>query len=71
MTGVQTCALPILRLREIYNRLSATDSNLHYFEADSVFAGHVDGTVDNYHLTDGGFEGFADRLIPVIENLIK
>ncbi len=59
------------RLREIYSRLSATDSNLHYFEANGVFAGHVDGTVDNYHLTDGGFEGFADRLIPVIENLIK
>lgn len=57
------------RLRNIYSRLSATDPNLHYFEAEGVFAGDPDATVDNYHLTDKGFEAFAGRLLSVIENL--
>ncbi len=58
------------RLRAIYERLAASDTNLHYFEADGVFAGDTENTVDNYHLTDGGFRAFADRLSPVILNII-
>lgn len=59
------------RLRAIYERLSATDPNLHYFGADGVFAGDSECTVDNYHLTDDGFRAFAARLQPVIQNLIN
>ena len=59
------------RLKAIYTRLSASDPNLHYFEADDVFAGNTECTVDNYHLTDGGFAAFAARLTPVIANLIS
>lgn len=59
------------RLRAIYNRLSATDPNLHYFEAEGVFAGDAEATVDNYHFTDKGYAAFASRLIPVIEQIIN
>lgn len=59
------------KLREIFDRLSPDDPNLHYFEADGVFAGDTENTVDNYHLTDGGFRVFADRLKPVLEQLMQ
>ena len=58
-------------LRDIYLHLSAADANLHYFKGEDVLGECVEGTVDNYHLTDLGFTKFADALQPVIENLMK
>lgn len=57
------------RLRAIYDRLAAADSNLHYFEADRIIP-DPEATVDNYHLTDLGFLTFANALRPVIGKLI-
>lgn len=58
-------------LSAIYAKLSPHDPNLHYFVADDVFAGNTECTVDNYHLTDGGFAAFAARLEPVLRALIS
>lgn len=57
------------RLRAIYERRKADDPNLYYFEGERVFGPELECTVDNYHLTDAAFEGFAKRLYSEI-NLI-
>lgn len=57
------------RLRAIYDRLAASDANLHYFEADRIIP-DAEATVDNYHMTDLGFLNFANALMPVLEPLI-
>ena len=59
------------RLRQVYEALSPSDPNLYYFEGDDVLAGDTEGTVDNYHFTDGAFAAFAERLIPVINSMSK
>lgn len=58
-------------LRAIYERLVAEgDAGLYYFRGEDVFGGDTESSVDCYHLTDGGFRAFADRLIPVIRKMI-
>ncbi len=59
------------RLRTIYDTLAPTDHNLYYFDADNIFADDTESTVDNYHMTDKGFCAFADRLLPVLRNIIE
>lgn len=56
-------------LRKIYDRLSATDKNLYYFEADKILT-DPEATVDNYHFTDYGFLLFAKSLAPVITRFL-
>ena len=51
--------------------IAAGDTNIAYFEGKDVLGDDPEGTVDNYHLTDYGFMGFALRLAPVIQSLIK
>lgn len=58
------------RLRAIYDRLSVSDKNLHYFNADNILT-DPEATVDNYHFTDYGFLEFARALRPVLEQLIE
>ncbi|MDO5395832.1 MAG: SGNH/GDSL hydrolase family protein [Bacteroidales bacterium] len=59
-------------LQKIYDDLvSAGDANIHYFKGEDVLGDCVEGTVDNYHLTDLGFTHFADALSPVISALIN
>lgn len=57
-------------LRAVYERLSPGDPNLHYFEGRNCLGDDTECTVDNYHLTDAGFAGFAARLKPVILQMI-
>ena len=46
------------------------DENIFYFTTDKVF-NNLEATVDNIHLTDTGFQYFADNLAPVIQLLIQ
>lgn len=57
------------RLHAIYERLAASDPNLHYFTADNILA-DPESTVDNCHFTDTGFLGYARALAPVLRTLI-
>ena len=45
--------------------------NLHYMTADKVLGDRYEATVDNYHLTDAGFDAFAKELEPILDNLIN
>lgn len=51
--------------------IAAGDKSIEYFEGKNVLGDDPETTVDNYHLTDLGFVGFAQRLAPVIQRLIK
>lgn len=58
-------------LRLIYDKLvTAGDNKLYYFRGEDVLGDCVEGTVDNYHLTDLGFTVFANNLAPVIQRLM-
>ena len=46
------------------------DKLLYYFEARDVLGDDTECSVDNYHLTDGGFEAFATRLIKAIQAML-
>lgn len=59
------------RLRAIYERRSADDPNLYYFEGERVLGPELESTVDNYHLTDAAFEGFARRLYSEINYILN
>lgn len=58
-------------LKRIYDRMSLNDANLHYFDGAGVLGDQPENTVDNYHFTDEGFNGFAKSLYPVILTLIR
>lgn len=58
-------------LREIHDRLKVSDRNLYYFEGKDVLGDCMEGTVDNYHLTDLGFSRFADSMYPVLKKLFE
>lgn len=59
-------------LRDIYdNHVAAGDKNLHYYRGQDVLGDCVEGTVDNYHLTDLGFTVFANNMAPVLQSLLK
>lgn len=59
-------------LRKLVDKFIANgDNNIVYFEGKDVLGDDPETTVDNYHLTDLGFTGFAQRLAPVIQRLIK
>lgn len=58
-------------LRKIYEDLvAAGDKNLHYFYGKDILGDCVEGTVDNYHLTDLGFAAAADHLLPLLRSLL-
>lgn len=51
--------------------VEAGDDNLHYFKGEDVLGDCVEGTVDNYHLTDLGFTRFANTLAPILSTLLE
>lgn len=57
-------------LAEIYGRLKDKDPNLYYFKGEDVLGDCVEGTVDNYHLTDLGFLHFANAMYPLLHSLL-
>lgn len=57
-------------LREIYERLAADDPELYYQRADQVLT-NPEGTVDNYHFTDTGFDEFARETYRIVAPLLK
>lgn len=57
-------------LHDIYERLSATDPNLHYYTAENILGDCWEGTVDNYHFTDLGFDTFARNMAPMLQSLL-
>lgn len=57
-------------LREFYEKIKAEGAqNIYYMEAEEVFGGNTEFTVDNYHFTDLGFRYFADKLKPIINTI--
>lgn len=56
-------------LATIFAGLKATDDNLYYFEGDRIIP-DLEGTVDNYHLTDLGFTQFARAMYPLLVSLL-
>ena len=59
------------KLRAIYDRLRLTDPNLYYFEGEKVLGNNYEATVDNYHMTDLGFQHFADAMRPTLERCVN
>jgi len=57
-------------LREIYERLRTTDSQLHYLEATRLLDPENEGTVDGNHPTDLGFTRMADALTPILRGML-
>lgn len=57
-------------LASIFDTLSASDPNIYYFKGEDVLRNR-EGTVDNYHLTDLGFDEFAHNLYPVMRRLLQ
>ncbi len=59
-------------LKEFYAKLKTEGAeNIYYMEAEEVFGGNTEFTVDNYHFTDMGFRYFADKLKPIIRTIAK
>jgi len=55
-----------------YDRILSTgDNHVAYFCGKDVLGDCVEGTVDNYHFTDLGFEVYARSLAPVIAGLLS
>lgn len=59
------------KLRAIYDKLRLSDPNLYYFEGSKVLGDNHEATVDNYHLTDMGFQHFADAMRPQLERFVS
>lgn len=57
--------------RRNYERLKAERSdNLYYVTSDGLDGVEDDGTVDGIHLTDLGFRHYADKLIPILRDIL-
>ena len=57
--------------RKNYERLKAENPrNLYYVTSDGLDGIEDDGTVDGIHLTDLGFRHYADKMIPVLRDVI-
>lgn len=58
--------------RRNYERLIAENpENLYYVDAYELDGPEDDGTVDGIHLTDLGFRHYADKLIPVLREVLE
>lgn len=59
-------------MKAFYAKLQAEgEKNIYYMNAEEVFGGNTEFTVDNYHFTDLGFRYFSDKLKPIIEAIAK
>lgn len=58
--------------RRNYEKLKAENpENLYYVTSEGLDGIEDDGTVDGVHLTDLGFRHYADKLRPVLEEILK
>lgn len=58
--------------RRNYEKLIAENpNNLYYVDSVDLDGIEDDGTVDGIHLTDLGFRHYADKLIPVLKDILK
>ena len=58
--------------RRNYDRLKAENpENLYYVTSDYLDGIEDDGTVDGIHLTDLGFRHYADKLTPILRNILN
>ena len=58
--------------RKNYDKLKAEDpNNLYYVTCEGLSGYDNEGTVDGIHFTDLGFRAYADKLIPVLKNIVK
>lgn len=58
-------------LSEIFNSLKAGgEKNIYYFKGENILGDCVEGTVDNYHLTDLGFTTFARNFYPLLQEVL-
>lgn len=58
--------------RKNYERLKAENpQNLYYVDSIELDGPEDDGTVDGIHLTDLGFRHYADKLLPLLRELIS
>lgn len=58
-------------LRSFYDELiKSGDKYVSYFEGEKILGDCVDGTIDNYHMTDLGFTHFANSLAPVLKQML-
>ncbi len=58
--------------RRNYERLKADNpDNLYYIDSVDLDGAEDDGTVDGIHLTDLGFRHYADKLLPVLKQIMN
>ncbi|MCD8395513.1 MAG: SGNH/GDSL hydrolase family protein [Bacteroidales bacterium] len=58
--------------RRNYERLKAENpDNLYYVTSENLDGVEDDGTVDGIHLTDLGFRHYADKLTPILKEILK
>lgn len=58
--------------RRNYEKLKAENpNNLYYIDSKNLDGPEDDGTVDGIHLTDLGFRHYADKLLPVLKDILK
>lgn len=65
-----TITLKNSKLAAIYDKLRRQDPNIYYFYGKDVLGNNYESTVDNYHLTDAGFQHFADKMRPMLERVV-
>lgn len=58
-------------LRELYAPIAASDPRVALFRAHDILGDDMETTVDNYHLTDYGFQRFALAMMPVLSRMIE
>lgn len=57
--------------RRGYDKLAAEDPrNIYYVTAEGLDGPEDDGTVDGIHLTDLGFRHYADKLTPILRQIL-
>lgn len=58
-------------LRQVYDSLVARgETDIYYMPASDILGDCVEGTVDNYHMTDLGFEHFARGMMPLLRKVL-
>ena len=58
--------------RRNYERLKAENpDNLYYVDSVGLDGPEDDGTVDGIHLTDLGFRHYADKMTPILRQILE
>jgi len=58
--------------RKNYEKLKADNpDNLFYVTAEGLSGNDNEGTVDGIHFTDMGFRAYANKLIPILKDIVK